>query len=62
MLTDYATAAEALAQLKVRPQILYAYVSRGWIRSVAQKGLKEKLTLPLDCVSHNRYHELACMG
>lgn len=43
MLTDYATAAEALALLKVRPQTLYAYVSRGWIRSVAQKGLKKKL-------------------
>lgn len=43
MLTDYATAAEALALLNVRPQTLYAYVSRGWIRSVAQKGLKGKL-------------------
>jgi citrate synthase len=43
MLTDYATATEAMALLKVRPQTLYAYVSRGWIRSVAQKGQKEKL-------------------
>lgn len=43
MLTDYATAAEAMDLLKVRPQTLYAYVSRGWIRSIAQKGLKEKL-------------------
>ena len=43
MLTDYATAAEAMALLKVRPQTLYAYVSRGWIRSIAQKGVKEKL-------------------
>jgi citrate synthase len=43
MLTDYATAAEAMALLKVRPQTLYAYVSRGWIRSVAQKGMKGKL-------------------
>ncbi|MDB5940386.1 MAG: hypothetical protein JWP77_2750, partial [Polaromonas sp.] len=34
MLTDYATAAEAMALLKVRQQTLYAYVSRGWIRSV----------------------------
>ena len=42
-LTDYATAAEAMALLKVRPQTLYAYVSRGWIHSVAQKGLREKL-------------------
>jgi citrate synthase len=41
--TDYATAAEAMALLKVQPQTLYAYVSRGWIRSVIQKGQKEKL-------------------
>lgn len=41
--TDYATAAEAMALLKVQPQTLYAYVSRGWIRSVTQKGQKEKL-------------------
>ena len=42
---DYASAAEAMALLKVRPQTLYAYVSRGWIRSVSQTGLKEKLYL-----------------
>lgn len=48
MLSDYATAAEAMDLLKVRPQTLYAYVSRGWIRSVAQKGLKEKLYLRED--------------
>lgn len=43
LLTDYATATEAMALLNVRPQTLYAYVSRGWIRSIAQKGQKEKL-------------------
>lgn len=48
MPTDYATAAEAMALLKVRPQTLYAYVSRGWIRSVAQQGQKEKLYLRED--------------
>ena len=48
MLTDYATASEAMALLNVRPQTLYAYVSRGWIRSVTQKGLKEKLYLRED--------------
>ena len=42
---DYTSAAEAMAMLKVRPQTLYAYVSRGWIRSISQKGLKEKLYL-----------------
>jgi len=53
MLSDYATAAEAMTLLKVRPQTLYAYVSRGWIRSVAQKGLKEKLYLREDLARVN---------
>ncbi len=47
---DYASAAEAMKILNVRAQTLYAYVSRGWIRSVAQKGLKEKLYLRDDIV------------
>ena len=38
---DYASAAEAMEILKVRQQTLYAYVSRGWIRSVAQPGQKD---------------------
>ena len=42
---DYASATEAMQMLGVRAQTLYAYVSRGWIRSVAQKGLKDKLYL-----------------
>ena len=42
---DYASAAEAMQILGVRAQTLYAYVSRGWIHSVAQKGLKDKLYL-----------------
>lgn len=42
---DYASAAEAMKLLKVRQQTLYAYVSRGWIRSVAQPGQKDKLYL-----------------
>ncbi|MDO9405720.1 MAG: citrate/2-methylcitrate synthase [Polaromonas sp.] len=41
--SDYIGAAEAMALLGVRPQTLYAYVSRGWIRSVAQPGQKDKL-------------------
>lgn len=45
---DYIGAAEALALLKVRPQTLYAYVSRGWISSVAQSGHKEKLYRRID--------------
>lgn len=42
---DYASAAEAMEILGVRQQTLYAYVSRGWIHSIAQKGLKDKLYL-----------------
>ena len=42
---DYATASEAMQILGVRAQTLYAYVSRGWIRSMAQQGLKERLYL-----------------
>ena len=36
--------------LGVRRQTLYAYVSRGWIHSIAQKGLKDKLYLRDDLV------------
>jgi hypothetical protein len=42
---EYATAVEAMQILGVRPQTLYAYASRGWLRSIAQKGLKGKLYL-----------------
>lgn len=40
--SDYIDAATAMQLLKVRAQTLYAYVSRGWIRSVAQPGKKAK--------------------
>jgi citrate synthase len=42
---DYATAAEAISILKVRPQTLYAYVSRGLVHSIAQSGRKGRLYL-----------------
>jgi citrate synthase len=45
---DYASAAEAMKILNVRAQTLYAYVSRGWIHSISQKGQKEKLYLRED--------------
>ncbi|MDB5846906.1 MAG: citrate synthase [Rhodoferax sp.] len=41
----YASAAEAMRLLNVRQQTLYAYVSRGLIRSIPQKGLKDRLYL-----------------
>lgn len=42
---DYADAPEAMRILKVRQQTLYAYVSRGWIRSIRQSGRKDRLYL-----------------
>lgn len=42
-LRDYATRVEAMQLLGVRQQTLYAYVSRGWVRSIAQPGQKDKL-------------------
>lgn len=42
---SYATRVEAMHLLGVRQQTLYAYVSRGWVRSIAQPGQKEKLYL-----------------
>ncbi len=45
---DYLTAAEAMAVLKVRQQTLYAYVSRGLIRSLKQPNQRGKLYLAED--------------
>ena len=42
---DYVTAHEAMQILGVRAQTLYAYVSRGWIHSIAQKGVRDRLYL-----------------
>jgi citrate synthase len=50
---DYASAAEAMRILRVRRQTLYAYVSRGWVRSIVQPGLKDKLYLRDDLVRLN---------
>ena len=51
---DYASAVEAMQILGVRAQTLYAYVSRGWIHSIAQKGVKEKLYLRDDLTRVSR--------
>lgn len=40
---DYVSAQDAVRLLDVRMQTLYAYVSRGWVRSIAQPGRKERL-------------------
>jgi len=45
---DYISAPEAMKLLSIRQQSLYAYVSRGWIRSVPQPGKKDKLYLRED--------------
>jgi citrate synthase len=41
--TAYLPAADVLRMLDIRAQSLYAYVSRGWIRSIAQPGRKDHL-------------------
>ena len=41
--SEYVTATEAARILKVKPQTLYTYVSRGLIRSVAQLDRKDRL-------------------
>jgi citrate synthase len=46
--TGYACAAVAMTLLDVRLQTLYAYVSRGWIRSLPQPGRKDRLYLRED--------------
>jgi hypothetical protein len=40
---DYVSAQDAVRLLDVRMQTLYAYVSRGWVRSITQPGRKERL-------------------
>ncbi|MDF1554780.1 MAG: citrate/2-methylcitrate synthase [Deferrisomatales bacterium] len=40
---DFIPAAEVLDLLGIRPQTLYAYVSRGWLRSIKQPGRREHL-------------------
>ncbi len=45
---DYVPAREALRILQIRQQTLYAYVSRGWIRSVRRPGRKDRLYLRED--------------
>lgn len=45
---DYASAGEAMKLLGIRQQTLYAYVSRGWIRSIPQLGKKDRLYLRED--------------
>ncbi len=40
---EYITAAEAARLLRIKPQTLYTYVSRGVIRSVAQLDDKRRL-------------------
>ncbi len=41
--SDYISSRAAIKLLGVKPQTLYAYVSRGWIRSVADGGKKGRL-------------------
>ncbi|MDX3906837.1 MAG: citrate synthase [Pigmentiphaga sp.] len=45
---DYLSAKEAVALLGIRMQTLYAYVSKGWIRSVKQTDTRQRLYLRED--------------
>ncbi|WP_296469298.1 citrate synthase family protein [Pigmentiphaga sp.] len=45
---DYLSAQEAVALLGIRMQTLYAYVSKGWIRSVKQADTRKRLYLHED--------------
>jgi citrate synthase len=58
---DYLPAREAIGILEIREQTLYAYVSRGWIRSVTQPGRKDRLYLRED-VEKMRHRSLARSG
>src|SRR5690606_16752929 len=40
---SYLTAKDVIALLDIKPQTLYAYVSRGWVRTIAQQGTRVKL-------------------
>jgi citrate synthase len=45
---DYLSAQEAMRILDIRLQTLYAYVSRGWVRSLTQPGRKDRLYVRAD--------------
>jgi citrate synthase len=45
---DYLSAQDAMRILDVRAQTLYAYVSRGWVRSMTQAGRKDRLYVRAD--------------
>lgn len=40
---SYLTAKDVIGILDIKPQTLYAYVSRGWVRTIAQQGTRVKL-------------------
>lgn len=41
--SEYLSATDAIATLNIKPQTLYAYVARGWVRAIAQDGTRKKL-------------------
>lgn len=43
--TAYLTAREVSELIGIKPQTVYAYVSRGWLRAIAQPATREKLYL-----------------
>ncbi len=45
---DFLPAQRAIELLGIKPQTLYAYVARGWIRAIAQSGTHQKLYSRVD--------------
>src|SRR5262245_60659280 len=60
-LKDYLTAREVQAELGIKPHTLYAYVSRGLIRSVSRTGLRGHF-YPREDVDKVRMRSLARAG
>lgn len=60
-LPDYLSAQRAIEILDIKPQTLYAYVARGWIRAVSQEGTHQKL-YSRDDVEKMRTRSLARAG
>ena len=58
---DFLSAKQALEILGVKPQTLYVYVTRGWIRAIAQRNTRGKL-YSRDDIERMRMRSLARAG
>jgi citrate synthase len=58
---DLLSAKQALEILEIKPQTLYAYVTRGWIRAISQRNTRAKL-YSRDDIERMRMRSLARAG